>query len=391
MSRALFALAVGAFGIGCTEFVMMGLLPQIGADLHVSVPAMGVVITAYAIGVVIGAPTTTLVATWLTTRQTLMTLMAVFVTGNLLVALAPSFQVLLAARVLTALAHGSFFGVGAIAARRAVAPHRATQAISLMFVGLTVANVVGVPAGTWVGQHLTWRLTFAAVAGIGLLTVLALRLLLPEDQVRIDVRAELGAFRRPRVWLGLAITTVGFGSLFAVYSYVTPILTELSGLGPTGVTVVLALFGAGTTVGTLVGGRFGDRWGMPVVAWGLAVVALLLVAFTVTSAAAVPAVVTLVAFGMVAFSLGPVVQNRIIVEAGTGGSLVSAANQGAFNVANAIGAGLGALVIEVGLGYRATMWVGAALAVAGAVMVAATLGYTGDRRRIAEPAAELVG
>ena len=381
MPRALLALAVGAFGIGSTEFVIMGLLPQIAADLHATVPAMGILITAYALGVMVGAPVMTLLSAWLTTRQTLITLMVVFVAGNALVSVSPTFDLMLGARVLTALAHGAFFGVGAIAARRAVSPDKATQAISLMFVGLTAANVAGVPLGTWVGQHLSWRYTFAGIAGIGLLTIVALRLFLPADQQRIDLRSEFGAFRRPQVWLGLAVTTIGFGSLFAVYSYVTPILTELSGLGAGGVTLVLALFGVGTTIGTLAGGRFGDRWGMRAVAAGLAATAVLLALFTVTSSGAIPAILTLMAFGTVMFALGPIVQNRIIVSAGTGGSLVSAANQGAFNVANAIGAGLGALVIEQGLGYRATMWVGSGLAVVGVGIVLLSLRFQGDGPR----------
>lgn len=373
MPRALLPLAIGAFGIGSTEFVIMGLLPDIAADFRVTVPAMGMLITAYAIGVVVGAPTLTLLSTRLSTRQTLISLMAIFVTGSALAAVAPSYQWLMVARVVSALAHGSFFGVGAIAARRAVTPDRATRAISLMFVGLTLANVLGVPAGTWVGQHLGWRYVFVGIAVIGLVTIAALRAFLPVDRHRIDLPTELASFRRPQVWLGLGITTIGFGSLFAVYSYISPILTQLTGIGAGSVTIVLALFGIGTTVGTLAGGRFGDRWGLRAVAIGLLLVAALMAVFTVTSANAVLAVLTLMLFGMVAFALGPIVQNRIIVAAGSGGSLVSAANQGAFNLANALGAALGAMVLDLGFGYRAPMWVAAALALAGFAMVLASL------------------
>ena len=378
MPRSLVALAIGAFAIGSTEFVVIGLLPQIATGLSVTVPAMGLLITAYAIGVMVGAPILTALSSLLTTRQTLMSLMCVFIVGNSLSAVAPSYQVLMIARIVTALAHGSFFGVGAIAARRAVAPERATQAISLMFLGLTISNIVGVPGATWLGQHIGWRWIFAIIAAIGVLTIVALRSWLPDDDIRIDLRVELAAFRRRQVWLGLGITTIGFGSLFAVYSYISPIMTGLAGVSENGVTIVLVLFGVGTTIGALVGGRVGDRFGLPAVAVGLALVAGLLTLFTVTSHNAVLATATLVMFGIVGFSLGPIVQNRIIEAAGAGGSMVSAANQGAFNVANAIGAAGGAYVIKAGFGLTGTMWVGAVLAAAGAVMV--TFAVIGDRR-----------
>ncbi len=385
MPRALIALAIGAFAIGSTEFVVIGLLPQIADGLEVTIPAMGLLITAYAIGVMIGAPTLTALSARLTTRQTLISLMGVFIVGNTMSALAPSYTVLMIARVVTALAHGSFFGVGAIAARRAVAPEKATQAISLMFLGLTISNVIGVPAATFLGQQFGWRVIFAAIALIGVVTVFALRAWLPVDDVRMDLRAEIASFRRKQVWLGLGITTIGFGSLFAVYSYISPIMSQLAGVSENGITVVLVLFGLGTTVGAIAGGRLGDRFGMPAVAVGLATTAVLLALFTVTSHNPVSATITLVLFGAVAFSLGPIVQNRIIVAAGTGGSLVSAANQGAFNVANAIGAAGGAYVIKVGFGLTGTMWVGAILAAAGAVMVLFAVAM--DRRRAGQVAA----
>ncbi len=384
MPRALVALAIGAFAIGSTEFVVIGLLPQIAHGLDVTIPAMGLLITAYAVGVMIGAPTLTALSARLTTRQTLISLMGIFIVGNSMSALAPSYTVLMIARVVTALAHGSFFGVGAIAARRAVAPEKATQAISLMFLGLTISNVVGVPAATFIGQHFGWRVIFGSIALIGVVTVFALRAWLPVDDIQMDLRAEIASFRRKQVWLGLGITTIGFGSLFAVYSYISPIMSELAGVGENGITVVLVLFGLGTTVGAIAGGRLGDRFGMPAVAVGLAITAALLAGFTVTSHNAVAGTITLVLFGTVAFSLGPIVQNRIIVAAGSGGSLVSAANQGAFNVANAIGAAGGAYVIKVGFGLTGTMWVGAILAAAGCVMV--LFAVVMDRRRTANVA-----
>jgi DHA1 family inner membrane transport protein len=366
--RALLALAIGAFGIGTTEFVVMGMLPDIAAGLDVSVPAVGLLISAYAIGVVIGAPTLTALGLRFTPRQTLVALMVVFVVGNALAALAPTYGTLAAARVLTALSHGSFFGVGAVAARRLVPPERATQAISLMITGLTLANVIGVPLGTFIAQQTSWRLVLGGIALIGLLTIAGLLAWMPDDAGEpADLRGELRAFRRAQVWLVLGLTMVGFAAMFAVYSYVSPILTELGGIPVGWVTPVLGLFGVGTTVGTLAGGRLGDRHGFSFVAVGMLGVAAVLVAFAFLARTPVAAVALLVLFGTVAFSLGPVVQNGVIEAARVpGGSLVSAANQGAFNVANALGAALGAVVISAGLGYTAPMWVGAVLALAGA-------------------------
>jgi DHA1 family inner membrane transport protein len=366
--RALLALAIGAFGIGTTEFVVMGMLPEIAEGLGVSVPSVGLLISAYAVGVVVGAPTLTALGVRFPPRQTLVGLMVLFVVGNVLSAVAPTYETLAAARVLTALAHGSFFGVGAVAARRLVAPERATSAISLMITGLTVANVVGVPLGTFVAQQTSWRLVLAAIAVIGLVTIGGLLAWMPAELGEPgDLRTELAAFRRGQVWLVLGLTVVGFSALFAVYSYVSPILTELGGLPVEWVTPVLALFGVGTTVGTLVGGRLGDRYGFSLVTVGLLATAVVLAAFALVARTPVAAVVLLVLFGALAFGLGPVVLNGVIEAARVrGGSLVSAANQGAFNMANALGAALGAAVLSGGLGYTAPIWIGAALALAGA-------------------------
>jgi DHA1 family inner membrane transport protein len=383
--RALLALAVGAFGIGTTEFVVMGMLPEIADGLDVSVSAVGLLISAYALGVVIGAPTLTAAGLRFTARQTLVALMVVFVIGNSLAALAPTYGLLMAARVLTALAHGSFFGVGAVAARRLVPPDRATRAISLMITGLTLANVIGVPLGTFVAQHTSWRVVLGAIAVIGVATIAGLLAWMPSDAGEpTDLRAELRAFRRGQVWLVLGLTMVGFSALFAVYSYVSPILTELGGVPTEWVTPVLALFGVGTTVGTLAGGRLGDRYGFSFVAVGLGAMAAVLVTFAVLARTTVAAVLLLILFGTLSFALGPVVQNAVIDAARVpGGSLVSAANQGAFNVANAIGAALGALVISQGLGYTAPIWVGAALALVGAGI--AIFAWAADRRSARSP------
>jgi MFS transporter, DHA1 family, inner membrane transport protein len=384
--RALLALAIGAFGIGTTEFVVMGMLPEVAEGLGVSVPSVGLLISAYAVGVVVGAPTLTALGVRFPPRRTLVGLMVLFVVGNALSALAPTYETLAAARVLTALAHGSFFGVGAVAARRLVAPEQGSSAISLMIAGLTMANVVGVPLGTFVAQQASWRLVLGAVAVIGLVTIAGLLAWMPRELGEPgDLRTELAAFRRGRVWLVLGLTMIGFSALFAVYSYVSPILTELGGLPAGWVTPVLALFGIGTTVGTLAGGRLGDRYGFSFVTVGLLATAVVLAAFAVLARSPLAAVVLLVVFGTLAFALGPVVQNAVIEAARVpGGSLVSAANQGAFNVANALGAALGAAVLSAGLGYTAPIWVGAVLALAGSGVAVVALAA---ERRARVPAA----
>ena len=375
MPRALLALSIGAFGIGTSEFVIMGMLPQVAGDLSVSVSAVGLLISAYALGVVVGAPTLTALGVRFTPRQTLIGLMVVFTVGNLLSAIAPGYATLMAARMLTALAHGSFFGVGAVAARRLVPKERSTQAISLMMVGLTLANVIGVPLGTFVAQQLSWRFVFAGAAAIGLVTIAGLAAWLPRVAGEpTDLRDELSAFRRRQVWLTLGVTTVGFAALFSVYSYISPILTDLAGLPESWVTVVLGLFGVGTTVGTLLGGRLGDRFGFRFVVGALLATAAVLVLFALLASSAAAAIALIVVFGVITFAAGPAVQNRAIDAARVrGGSLVSAANQGAFNLANALGAALGAATLSAGWGYRAPMYVGASLAVLGAGLAVVAL------------------
>src|SRR3954452_16164022 len=387
--RALLALAIGAFGIGSTEFVVMGMLPEVADGLGVSVSAVGLLISAYAVGVVIGAPTLTALGVRFTPRQTLVALMVLFTVGNLLSALAPGYGALVAARVFAALAHGAFFGVGAVAARRLVPKEKATQAISLMIAGLTVANVIGVPVGTFVAQQVSWRVVFAAVAGIGLVTVAGLLAWMPRVAGEpTDLRSELSAFRRRGVWLVLGLTMIGFAALFSVYSYVSPILTELAGIPEGWVTPVLGLFGAGTTLGTLAGGRLGDRFGLSFVAVGLAATGVVLASFAVLVHVPVAAVVLLVLFGAIAFALGPVVQNRVIEAARVpGGSLVSAANQAAFNVANALGAALGAATLTAAWGYTAPIWVGSAVALVGVGL--AVLAVGAERRERAALTARL--
>lgn len=263
MPLALLALAVGAFGIGTTEFVMMGLLPEVADDLHIAIPTAGHLVSAYALGVVIGAPLLAAVTARMPRRTVLIGLMALFIVGNAASAFAADYHWLLAARFLSGLPHGAFFGVGAVVATSMVAPERKARSVSLMFLGLTVANVAGVPVATLMGQHLGWRATFLGVSAIGLAAIAALASLIPHDRVvagsGAGLRGELAALKSLPVWLALGTTVAGFGALFAAYSYVTPMLTDSAGFADGSVTLLLALFGVGATVGNLVGGRLADH------------------------------------------------------------------------------------------------------------------------------------
>ncbi|MER6988348.1 MFS transporter [Saccharopolyspora hirsuta] len=394
MPFALVALAVGAFGIGTAEFVMMGVLPQAAAELGVSIPTAGNLISGYALGVVVGAPALTLLGARLSRKTMLVLTMGLFTAGNALFALAPSAEVGVAFRFLTGLPHGAFFGAGAVVAAGMAGPGNRAKAVSMMFMGLTLANVVGVPLGTLLGQQFGWRATFVVVAAIGAAGVAALARLVP-DQGRpaaggSAVREQLAAFRSPQVWLALAIVTFGLGGTFAVLSYLTPILTDVSGYSPTAVTLLLALAGLGMTAGNFIGGRIADKAVMPGVFAALVGVAAVLGLFTVTSGNKVTAAVTVFAIGAVGFMVAPIMQALVMDKAGGAPSLVSAALQSAFNIANSIGAYAGGLVIAGGLGLLAPNLVGVGLAAIGIALAAALAGVDRKRQAVPEPVAEPV-
>jgi DHA1 family inner membrane transport protein len=373
MPLALLALAISAFGIGTTEFVMMGLLPDVANDLHTSIPTAGYLVSAYALGVVIGAPLLAAVMTRLPRKTVLISLMGLFTVGNVLSALAPGFGWLLAGRVLSGLPHGAFFGVGAVVAAGMVDPARRARAVSLMIAGLTIANIVGVPAATLLGQHLGWRATFLAVGAIGLAAMAGIALLVPRLPAApgAGLRHELSAFRSGQVWLALGTTVFGFAAVFAVYSYITPLLTDVAGFGDSSVTVVLALFGVGATAGNLLGGRLADRALRPALLGALTALAVVLALFTVTAHARWSAALTVVLLGVAAFATSSPLMMMIMEKAHQAPSLASAANQAAFNLANAGGAWIGGLVIARGLGLTAPAVAGACLAMTG-LAVAAT-------------------
>ncbi|WBQ05997.1 MFS transporter [Kribbella sp. CA-293567] len=382
MPAALWALAIGAFGIGTTEFVIMGLLPEVATDFGVSIPSAGLLISGYALGVVVGAPLLTAIGARISRKTVLIALMGVFVAGNLISALAPSYGVLMTGRIVAALAHGAFFGVGSVVAASLVPKAKQASAIALMFTGLTVANVFGVPGGTALGQQFGWRSTFWAVTALGVIGLLGILLLLPRQSVSEGpgLRSELAVFRNLQVWLALAMTALGFAGVFASFTYIAPMMTEVAGFSSGAVTWLLVLFGGGLVVGNLLGGKAADRSLMPSLYVILALLAVVLAAFVFTAHGRVPAAITIALFGAAGFATVAPLQKRVMDKAGGAPALASAANIAAFNLGNAVGAYLGGLTIEHGLGYTAPNWVGAALATAG-LAVALTSGLLDRRRR----------
>lgn len=367
MPLALLALAISAFGIGTTEFVMMGLLPNVAGDMGTSVPTAGYLVSAYAIGVVIGAPLLTAVGTRVPRKRMLVLLMGLFTVGNLASALAPGYGTLLAGRVLSGLPHGAFFGVGAVVAARLVTEDRRARAVATMFLGLTVANIVGVPAGTAVGQALGWRATFVVVSAIGLLAMVSLAALVPHlpPEHHQGVGHEVRALGHRQVVLGLLTAVLGFGGVFAVYSYLASIMTEVTGLAESSVTVVLALFGIGMTLGALVAGPLTDRALRPTLYGGLAALAAAMLVFHAVVDVKWAAMTMVVVLGGLGFMTTTPLQMLIMQNARHAPTLASAGNQSAFNLANAGGAWLGGVVIAAGWGWRAPMLVGVVLALAG--------------------------
>ena len=369
MPIALLALTVGAFGIGTTEFVLMGLLQQVADDLHVSIAAAGLLISGYAVGVAIGAPVLTLASRRLPRKTVLLALMAIFTLGNLACALAPSYGWLMAARVVTALAHGTFFGVGAVVATGLVAPERRASAIAIMFTGLTAATILGVPAGAWLGLHHGWRASFWAVALIGVLAFAVLAVFVPRSPragTLPPLRAELAVLGRPQVLLGLAMTVVGYAGVFAVFTYVQPLLNRLTGFSDGAVSAVLLLFGGGMAVGNLLGGRLADRGVMRAVLWTLSVLALVLATMQFAIGSAVPAIVFFAVLGVASFATVAPLQMRVLEKAsGAGQNLASSLNIAAFNLGNAIGAWVGGVTIERGPGLASLGWVAAAITLVG--------------------------
>ncbi|TPE64942.1 MFS transporter [Sandaracinobacter neustonicus] len=369
------ALSIGAFGIGVTEFAPMGLLPVIAADLDVSIPRAGLLISAYALGVVIGAPLMTLTTGRMPRRTLLIGLAAIFTLGNLLSALSASYGMLLAARVLTSFNHGAFFGVGSIVAASLVPPNRRAAAVAAMFMGLTIANIVGVPLATWAGEHAGWRASFWGIAALGVVTMAALRVTLPALPVTTsgNALAELRVLTRPVVLGALALTVIGSSAMFTVFTYIVPILRDVTHASLGFVTAMLVTYGVGLTVGNWLGGRFADRSVDLTLAVTLAALTAILLLFAMLMPVAVPSAVLIFLWGVASFALVPPLQVRVMSAAADAPNLASAVNIGAFNLGNAFGAALGGGVIASGLGLPIVAVAGAATSAVGLAAVLLTI------------------
>jgi DHA1 family inner membrane transport protein len=381
INTPLLALAVGAFGIGVTEFSPMGLLPLLATDLGVSIPTAGLLVSAYAMGVVIGAPLMTLTTGRVPRKTLLIALMAIFTLGNLLAALSGSYGMLLFARLVTSLCHGAFFGVGSVVAASLVPENRRAGAMATMFMGLTLANVGGVPLAAWVGDVAGWRTAFWGITALGLVAMASLWAALPriEQHVHIEMRAELSVLRRPAVLSALGVTVLGSGAMFTVFTYIAPILRQQTHVSAAFVTGMLVLYGVGLTVGNWLGGRYADRSVDRTLIVVLISLCALLALFAVTMHWPLPAAISIFAWGVATFAVVPPLQMRVMAAAADAPNLASSMNIGAFNLGNALGAAVGGGVISVGWGYPAVSLAGAAVAAAGLLLVLATREGRGAR------------
>jgi MFS transporter, DHA1 family, inner membrane transport protein len=353
MRKPLLALAVAAFGIGTSEFIIMGLLPDLAHSFQVSIPKTGILVSGYALSVTLGSPLVALALSRMDRKRALLILMGMFVAGNILCALAPNFLLLLFARILTALCHGAFFGIGSIVAFNLVPSTERAQAVTLMFSGLTLANVLGVPAGTALGQAFGWRYAFWALVPIGLIAGFGLLRLLPHQAAEpMHIKHELRAVLRPQVQLVLAMSTLSSVALFCVFTYIAPILEQVTRLSPSAVTKVLVVFGVGITLGNLLGGRLSDWKQMPVFISGIALLIMIFLAMPFLVPTLVPAVIIVFIWGCVHFGTGSPLQARIVDQAKGAPNLASTLNQGAFNLGNALGASLGGIMLTEGISYR---------------------------------------
>jgi DHA1 family inner membrane transport protein len=392
---ALLALALGGFGIGTTEFVAMGLLPNIAADLLPSlwsaapddaIAQAGAMIYAYALGVVVGAPTIAVFAARLPRKKLLLGLAVAFTIGTAASALAPTFELAVTARFLAGLPHGAYFGVAALVAASLMGPGNRGRGVALVLSGLTIANVVGVPAITLLGQVSSWRVAYLAVAAIFALTVVAILAVVPPQpgDPSATPRRELGAFRRGQVWLALLTGAIGFGGFFAVYSYVAPLTTEVTGLPEGFVALSLVVLGTGMTIGNFIGGWAADHGVMRALFLGFGALAVSLVGLALTAADPVGLLVSLFLVGASAAALSPTIQTRLMDVAGDSQTLAAAVNHSSLNIGNSLGALLGGALIAAGWGYLAPTWVGLALLVPGVVFAATGALLSRSERRRSE-------
>ncbi|BDZ65850.1 MFS transporter [Agromyces mangrovi Wang et al. 2018] len=389
---ALLALAMGGFGIGATEFVAMGLLPELAADLlpalNASAPEeaiaqAGWLISAYALGVVVGAPTIAAAAARWPRKQLLLWLVAAFTFGTVASALLPTFELVLVARFLSAVPHGAYFGIASLVAASLMGPGKRARGVALVLSGLTIANVVGVPAITWLGQQTTWRVAYLAVAAIFALTFVAIALVVPwqPGDASASIRRELGAFRRVQVWLALGIGSIGFGGFFAMYTYIAPLATEVAGLPAASVPLVLMVVGVGMTIGNLLGGWSADRSVRRSLRGYFIALAVALAALGLVASWPPGLIVGALVVGAAAAALSPVIQARLMDVAGDSQSIAAALNHSALNLGNSLGAAAGGAAIAAGLGFVSPIWIGLGFTVAGLGLTAATIAVDRSRQR----------
>ncbi|WP_160285851.1 MFS transporter [Pseudomonas knackmussii] len=371
MPTSLLVLALSAFAIGTTEFVIMGLLPDVAGDLGVSIPTAGWLVSGYAFGVAIGAPIMALLTAKLPRKRALLMLMGVFILGNLLCAVAAGYDMLMLARIVTSLCHGAFFGIGSVVAASLVPANRKASAVALMFTGLTLANVLGVPLGTALGQAAGWRSTFWVVTGLGVLALIGLWRVLPagHDEEAVDLRQEAAALRSGSLWLALGTTVLFSAAVFALFTYVAPLLGDVTGVSPRGVTWTLVLIGLGLTFGNILGGRLAD-WRLGTTLAGVfAAMAVVSVVLSWTSHSLLAAEITLFIWAAAAFAAVPALQVNVVRVGQAAPNLVATLNIGAFNVGNAVGAWVGGSVIDHGLGLTRVPLAAAVLAVLALIAV----------------------
>ncbi|POP47207.1 MFS transporter [Superficieibacter electus] len=360
----LLALAIGAFGIGTTEFSPMGLLPTIARGVDVSIPTAGMLISAYAVGVMVGAPIMTLLLSHRARRHALVFLMAIFTLGNVLSALSPDYTTLLLSRIVTSLNHGAFFGLGSVVAASLVAKHKQASAVATMFMGLTIANIGGVPAATWLGEAIGWRMSFFATAGLGVIAMLSLWFSLPKGSagVRPNVRQELSVLMRPQVLSALLTTVLGAGAMFTLYTYIAPVLHSLASATPLFITAMLVLVGVGFSIGNYLGGKFADRSVNATLKGFLLLLMAIMLAIPLLARNEAGAALSMLIWGTATFAIVPPLQMRVMRVASEAPGLSSSVNIGAFNLGNALGAMAGAAVISGGLGYSFVPVMGAIIA-----------------------------
>jgi DHA1 family arabinose polymer transporter-like MFS transporter len=384
IKKSLAPLALGGFGIGMTEFVMMGILPDIAGGLHITIPQAGYLISAYALGVVVGAPTLVGLLARRPPKHVLIAFMLLFAAFNALSAFSPNFHVMMLCRFMAGLPHGAFFGVGAVVASRLADEGKAAAAVATMFAGLTLANVLGVPVGTWLGHTMSWRVVFLVVAAIGLATALSLHKLVPffEAEQSGDFVRDLRIFRRPGLWLALAITSIGTGGFFAWFSYIAPLLTSVTRFAPGSIPLVMTVVGTGMTVGVLAGGKLADRVA-PIRAIVILLATMAVLLFLNGALAGSQPLMLVLAFatGANALAMGPPIQMLLIDHAKDAEMLGSSLGQSGFNIGNATGAFLGGIPLTLGYSYASPQWVAAVLAGCGLLLALLMQGSGHARRR----------